>query len=165
MTVVWSGWSPKRGGGGVSQEEEKILVNRVGRLGRRSGRLGGGLWGASGGRLGAQFAVRLLPHDVHEILLVLPLPPDEALALARCVLASLSEPTDEAQPVDKKHELRAVVGSGALDLNPAVVTLQLLATTSASTTIRVRGVAKEGLIRQRAGREAAERVAARLQAG
>jgi hypothetical protein len=43
--------------------------------------------------------------------------------------------------------------------------LQLLATTSASTTIRVRGVAKEGLIRQRAGRRAAERVAARLRAG
>jgi hypothetical protein len=52
-----------------------------------------------------------------------------------------------------------------LNLNPAVVTLQLLATTSTSTTIRVRGVAKEGLIRQRAGRKAAERVAARLRAG
>jgi hypothetical protein len=149
----------------VSQEEEEILVNRLGRVGWRSGRLGGGLWGASGGRLGARLAARLLPHDVHEILLVLALPPDEALALARCVLASLGEPADQTWLADEKHELRAVVGSGALNLNPAVVTLQLLSTTSASTTIRVRGVAKEGLIRQRAGRKAAECVAARLRAG
>ena len=145
------------------EEEEEILVNRLGRLGWRSGRLGGGLQAASGGRLGARFAARLLPHDVHEIVLVLALPPD--VALARRVLASLGEPADETRLTDEKHELRAVVGSGALNLNPAVVTLQLLATTSASTTIRVRGVAKEGLIRQRAGREAAERVAARLRAG
>jgi hypothetical protein len=145
-------------------EEEEILVNRLGRLGWRSGRFAGGLWAASGGRLGARFAARLLPEDVHEMLLVLALPPDEALARARRVLASLGEPADETRLADDKHELRAVVGAGALNLNPAVVTLQLLATTMESTTIRVRGVAKEGLIRQRAGRKAAERVAARLRA-
>jgi hypothetical protein len=145
-------------------EEEEILVNRLGRLGWRSGRFAGGLWAASGGRLGARFAARLLPEDVHEMLLVLALPPDEALARARRVLASLGEPADKTRLADDKHELRAVVGAGALNLNPAVVTLQLLATTMESTTIRVRGVAKEGLIRQRAGRKAAERVAARLRA-
>ena len=147
------------------EEEEEILVNRLGRLGWRSGRLAGGLQAASGGRLGARFAARLLPEDVHEVLLVLALPADEALALARRVLASPGEPANETRLAEDKHELRAVVGSGLLNLNPAVVTLQLLATTSASTTIRVRGVAKEGLIRQRAGRKAAERVAARLRAG
>ena len=51
-------------------EEEEILVNRLGRLGWRSGRFAGGLWAASGGRLGARFAARLLPEDVHEMLLV-----------------------------------------------------------------------------------------------
>jgi hypothetical protein len=145
-------------------EEEEILVNRLGRLGWRSGRLTGGLSGARGGRLGARFAARLLPEDVHEIELILALPPDEALALAGWVLCSVGEPVDETRFAEDRHELRAVVGSGALNLNPALVTLQLVATTSASTTIRVRGVAKEGLIRQRAGRKAAERVAARLRA-
>jgi 3-polyprenyl-4-hydroxybenzoate decarboxylase len=144
-------------------EEEEILANRLGRLGWRSGRLTGGLHGASGGRLGARLAARLLPEDVHEIELVLALPADEALARARWVLSSLGEPVDET-PLADQHELRAVVGSGALSLNPAVVTLQLVATTSASTAIWVRGVAKEGLIRQRAGRTAAERVAAHLRA-
>jgi hypothetical protein len=148
----------------VPDDEEEILVNRLGRLGWRSGRLTGGLSSARGGRLGARLAARLLPEDVHELELVLALPPDEALALAGWVLSSLGEPVDETRVADDKHELRAVVGSGALNLNPAIVTLQLVATTSASTTIRVRGVAKEGLIRQRAGRKAAERVAARLRA-
>ena len=142
-------------------EEEKILLNRLGRLGWRSGRLAGGLRGASGGRLGARLAARLLPADVHEIELVLVLPSDEALARARSVLFSLGEPVDEFADT---HELCTVVGSGSPNLNPAAVTLQLVATTPASTTLRVRGVAKEGLIRQRAGRKAAERVAARLRA-
>lgn len=145
-------------------EEEEILVNRLGRLGWRSGRLTGELLAARGGRLGARLAARLLPEDVHVIELVLALPPDEALALAGRVLSSLGEPVDETRIGDDMHELRAVVGSGALNLNPAIVTLRLVATTSTSTTIWVRGMAKEGLIRQRAGRKAAERVAAYLQA-
>jgi hypothetical protein len=144
-------------------EEEEILLNRLGRLGWRSGRLTGGPRGASGGRLGARLGARLLPEDVHEIELVLVLPLDEALLLARSVLSSLGEPVDGIQLADT-HQVRAVVRSGALNLNPTVVTLQLVATASASTTIRVRGVAKEGLIRQRAGHKAAECVAARLRA-
>jgi hypothetical protein len=146
----------------VSREEEEILADRLGKLAWRTGRLIGGPSSASGGRLGARLAARLLPENVHEIELVLPLPPDEALGLARSVLAVLGEPVDETRLSDDKYELRAVVGSGALNLNPAVVTLQLVATTPASTTIRVRGVAKEGLIPQRAGRKAAERVSACL---
>jgi hypothetical protein len=148
----------------VSREEEEILTDRLGRLAWRSGRLIGGLSSAVGGRLGARLAARLLPENVHEIELVLPLPPDEALALARRVVASLGEPVDATRLADDKYELRTVVGSGALNLNPAVVTVQLVATTPGSTTIRVRGVAKEGLIRQRAGRKAAERVTAWLRA-
>ena len=148
----------------MPDDEEEILVNRLGRVGWRSGRIGGGLPGASGGRLGARLAARLLPEDVHEIELVLALPPAEALALAGWVLSSLGEPVDETRLTEYKHELRALIKAGVLNLNPAIVTLQLDVTTSASTTIRVRGVAKEGLIRQRAGRMAAERVAARLRA-
>ncbi len=148
----------------MSGEEEEILADRLGRLAWRTGRLIGGLSSATGGRLGARLAARLLPENVHEIVLVLPLPRDEALALAQWILASLGEPVDETRLSDDKYQLRAVVGSGALNLNPAVVTVQLVASTPASTTIRVRGVAKEGLIPQRAGRKAAERVSACLQA-
>ena len=137
-------------------------MDQLGRLAWHSGRLIGGPWTAGGGRLGARLAARLLPENVHEIELVLPLPPDEALALAGRVLASVGEPVDETRIADDKHQLRAVVGSGSLNLNPAVVTLQLVATAPISTRIRVRGVAKEGLIPQRAGRKAAERVAEAL---
>jgi hypothetical protein len=146
----------------VSGEEEEILADQLGRLAWRTGRLIGGRSSASGGRLGARLAARLLPENVHEIELVLPLKPDEALTLAQSILASFGEQVDETRLADDRYQLRTVVGSGALKLNPAVVTLQLIATTPASTTIRVRGVAKEGLIPQRAGRKAAERVTACL---
>jgi hypothetical protein len=148
----------------VSGEEEEILVERLGRLAWRSGRRIGGLWSASGGRAGARLGARLLRNDVHRIELVVSLPPDEALTLAGSVLASLGEPVDETRLADDEYELRAVVGSGALNLNPALVTLQLVARTPTSTTFCVRGVAKEGLIPQRAGRKAAERVVAALTA-
>ena len=148
----------------MSREEEEILTDRLGRLAWRSGRLIGGLSSAVGGRLGARLAARLLPENVHEIELVLLLPPDQALALARWVVASLGEPVEATRLADDKYELRTVVGSGALNFNPAVVTVQLVATTPGSTTVRVRGVAKEGLIPQRAGRKAAERVTACLRA-
>lgn len=148
----------------MSEEEEKILVDRLGRLAWRWGRRFGGLSNASGGRLGARLAARLLPENVHEIELSLPLPPNDALPFAARVLASLGEPLDETRIAEDMYELRAVLGSGVLNLNPAVVTLQLVATTPSSTTVRVRGVAKEGLIPQRAGRKAAERVAAALHA-
>jgi hypothetical protein len=142
-------------GGDVSREEDEILVERLGRLGGRGG--------FRGGRLGARLAARLLPVDVHEVELSLPLPPDDALAHARATLAALGRPVDETALADDRHELRAVVGAGALDANPAVVTLVLVATSRAETAVHVRGAAKEGLVRQHAGREAALRVAAALQ--
>ena len=145
----------------MSGDEERILIDRLGRLAWRWGRLFGN---AGGGRLGARLAARLLPENIHEIDLVLALPPDDALAMARLVLASLGEPVDDNRLAPDEYELRAVLGSGALNVNPAVVTLRLVATSWASTRIRVRGVAKEGLIPQRAGRQAAERVAAALRA-
>ncbi len=55
--------------------------------------------------------------------------------------------------------LRTVVGAGAMGLNPAVVTVTIAGKGPSPTTVHIRGAAKEGLIKQRAGREAAERVA------
>ena len=62
----------------MSREEERILIDRLGRLAWRWGRhIGNG----SGGRQGAHLAARLLPENVHEIELVLASPPDGAAAL------------------------------------------------------------------------------------
>jgi hypothetical protein len=53
---------------------------------------------------------------------------------------------------------RTVVGAGCLSMNPALVTVRV----GPDGQILVRGVAKEGLIKQRAGQAAAERVAGKL---
>jgi hypothetical protein len=57
-----------------------------------------------------------------------------------------------------------MVGSGSMNLNPTVVTVTLTEAGPSTIAAQIRGVAKEGLIKQRAGRKAAERVAGLLQA-
>lgn len=53
--------------------------------------------------------------------------------------------------------LQAVMGAGTMNLNPAVVTVTLSEHDGRAIAV-VRGAAKEGLIRQRAGEKAARRV-------
>jgi hypothetical protein len=59
--------------------------------------------------------------------------------------------------------VRGVLGAGAMNLNPAVVTVTMTSAGQGATMLRIRGAAKEGLIKQRAGEKAAQRVAAHLQ--
>jgi len=56
----------------------------------------------------------------------------------------------------------AVVGSGFMRLNPAVVTVEVIPSADDGTSVVIVGMAKEGLIKQHGGRKAAERIAARL---
>jgi hypothetical protein len=53
------------------------------------------------------------------------------------------------------------VGSGYANLNPAVVTVTIHASEWGSRLV-IRGAAKEGLIKQRAGAKAAKQVAAAM---
>jgi hypothetical protein len=61
--------------------------------------------------------------------------------------------------------VRAVIGAGWLDMNPAVVDAVVEPIDEARSRVTVRGVAKEGLIKQHAGQEAVERVVAELRGG
>ena len=58
--------------------------------------------------------------------------------------------------------LKAVIGSGFLNMNPVVVTVCIHQTLSHQTHITIQGVAKEGLIKQRAGEKAARFIAQRI---
>jgi hypothetical protein len=58
--------------------------------------------------------------------------------------------------------VRGIVGAGTMNLGPAVITVTMPAASAGGTTVRVRGAAKEGLIKQHAGHKAAERLAAAL---
>jgi len=78
-------------------------------------------------------------------------------------LRRLGTPRDDAETTENRATIRALLGSGFLNLNPALVTITVSRRDETTTEVTIRGVAKEGLIKQRAGQKAAERVAAALQ--
>jgi hypothetical protein len=62
---------------------------------------------------------------------------------------------------DSDTQVIGIVGSGYANLNPAVVTVTIHASEWGSRLV-IRGAAKEGLIKQRAGAKAAKQVAAAM---
>jgi hypothetical protein len=107
-------------------------------------------------------ASRHLKKNVLEIDLALGLPPAAAAERARQVLGELGRELDvRADGETASSQVVGIVGAGAGNLNPAVVTVTIRTADQGSTLV-VRGAAKEGLIKQRAGEAAARRVAEAL---
>ena len=74
------------------------------------------------------------------------------------LLGSIGRVAAQTGPGDGKVLVCGVVGSGAMNLNPAVITVTLTSATDGCTVVHIRGAAKEGLIKQRAGEKAAKRL-------
>lgn len=137
----------------VTDDEDLILAQALGAVGATGG--------GSGGRRGAAFAARRLKKNVHEVELSLGLSPSEAAARAADVLLRLGTPvrTAGAEPPAGARVVRALVGGGFGNMNPVLVTVTLTGAGPQATAVRVRGAAKEGLIKQRAGEKTARQVA------
>jgi hypothetical protein len=107
-------------------------------------------------------ASRHLRKSVLEIDLALAMPPAAAAKRTRQVLGELGRELDirdEGETADS--QLVGIVAAGVGNLNPAVVTVTIRPADEGSKLV-VRGAAKEGLIKQRAGEAAAKRVAEAL---
>lgn len=90
------------------------------------------------------------------------MPPTAAADRAREVISEHGDVLDlESNSEDPGTQIVGILGSGAANLNPAVVTVTIRASADGSRLV-IRGVAKEGLIKQRAGEKAAKRVAAAM---
>lgn len=133
----------------VTAEESQLLVQGM-----------AAVFGGAIGR-GAVIAAKRMRANVFETDVALPMPVEQAAARVRSLLEELGGLLDE-ESSGGGHRVRGMMGAGSMNLNPTVVTVTLTETGSAATAARIRGVAKEGLIKQRAGQKAAERVAARL---
>ncbi|MFF7331681.1 hypothetical protein [Streptomyces sp. NPDC008150] len=144
----------------MRQSEGQILAEELAALG-----------GASGGtgRLVGVVA-KLMRNNVHEIDLRLPLPFDDAVGVVSDVLGAAGHPV-ETPPVGSAsggdesqgdRTIRVVADGGAGGLNPVVVTARVLGADEGSSEVWLRGAAKEGLIKQRAGEEVVVRLAALL---
>lgn len=115
-------------------------------LARELGRLGGH---------GARWVSRFLPTNIGEDALRCPCSPDVARRVLESVLSQLGE--IEPEPLGGPDSISAVVGSGYGGLNPALVTASVDEKDS-GCEILIRAVAKEGLIKQRGGEQAAAQV-------
>jgi hypothetical protein len=103
-----------------------------------------------------------LRKSVLEVDLTLDLPPAAAAERTRQVLGELGRELgvrDDGETADS--QVVGIVGAGAGNLNPAVVTVTIRPAGQGSKLV-VRGAAKEGLIKQHAGDKAARRVAEAL---
>jgi hypothetical protein len=126
----------------TESDEDALLARAVGGLGA-----------------GAATAAPHLRKSVKEINLTMHLPPGQVAARARQVIADLGALVQRGNDAHGGAvRVVGIIGAGALNMNPAVVTVVIRPAGPESSVI-VRGAAKEGLIKQRAGQDAARRVA------
>lgn len=122
-------------------DEDEVLVSQLSQLGGR----------------GAAWTARRLRKDVYELEKSLAAPLDEAFASVANLLDSIGMVVARTDPADGKAVVCAVVGSGAMNLNPVVLTVTMTSIAEGGTVLQIRGAAKEGLIKQHAGEKAAKR--------
>jgi hypothetical protein len=140
----------------MTDSDDDILTGEIGKLGRKLPGLTG-----LGASIGAQFAARFLPTETFTEKLVLKLTPEQALKLAFSMLAKLGKMQIEHNEPPYPF-LKAVIGSGFLNLNPAIVYLEILKRDAAGCEITITAAAKEGLIKQRTAAKAVQRVISAL---
>ena len=115
--------------------EDEILARELGRL----------------GGIGAKLVARLLATNVGERQVTILARQDQVHAAIRQTFgASIEDEPSEGM-------IRVHVGAGKMNLNPALITFALASGLENHTTVRVRGAAKEGWVKQRAGEQAADR--------
>jgi hypothetical protein len=99
--------------------------------------------------------------NIHEESLSLDESPGQALADVREALQQHGHLHSENTLDDGTTMVRGIVGSGTWNMNPAVVTATVH-DSEGETLLVVRGVAREGVVKQRAGQQAVERILAVL---
>ncbi len=140
----------------MSFDDDELLIQALGNL---AGRV------SPGGRRGAERGARGLRKDVFEVELVVSMSPQAAADRAEEVISEQGSVVDlEGAGRDPGTQVVGIVGSGVGNLNPAVVTVTIRACSEGSQLV-IRGVAKEGLVKQRAGEKAAKRIAAAMASG
>ena len=140
----------------MSFDEDELLIRALGNLGGQV---------SPGGRRGAERGARGLRKDVFEVELVVSMSPQAAADRAGEVISEQGSVVDlEGTGGDPGTQVVGIVGSGVGNLNPAVVIVTIRASSEGSRLV-IRGVAKEGLIKQRGGEKAAKRIAGAIASG
>lgn len=136
----------------VIDDEDQILTAALGALGASGS--------GPGGRRGAMFAAKRLKKNVYETDLALAMSVEAATKHAEGILAQVGRMLEApGTHLAGARVLRAMVGGGLGNMNPVLITVGLTGDGPERTAVSVRGAAKEGLIKQRAGEKTAKRIA------
>lgn len=118
------------------------------------------LGGASAG-----WVARLLPNNEYELTTDVDVSERVILDSAERLLAAEGTLCPDITEAIGTPSVAAIVGSGALDLNPTIVAVEVSSLGENRCRVRVLGIAKEGLIKQRGAEKAVKRFADQLLAG
>jgi hypothetical protein len=150
-------------------KEDDLLARELGKAGASGGAFASfgnpvtGIPSAAGGYLGASLAARFLPTERHQLELDLHADPQTVLRKAYALLSSAGRVSDSREvSASPNPGISGVVGSGFLNMNPAVVHMEIVAIESGRCRVLLTGAAKEGLIKQRTAEKAVNRLAAAL---
>ena len=122
-------------------EEVELMIDGLGRI----------------GGFGARFMARLLPTNIHEISVILDGDPQAVCKRAVNLVTKDGDLVAQRQPSPGVLEVRGLIGAGTARLNPTVVTVRVSGRHGGGSRVQVRAVAKEGLVKQHAGKKTATR--------
>jgi hypothetical protein len=118
-----------------------------------------GAWaGRFGGRFGARFGARFVKPQTAETTVEVQCDPDTARERARALIAGSGEVIDDPNAFGD-GSVWGIVPSGLKNMSPALVRVQAEVAGSGTSRVHIRATAQEGLITQRVGAEAADRIA------
>jgi hypothetical protein len=137
----------------VTLDEDELLAGALGAL--------GGQVAGPAARYRVERVARRLRKNVLELEAEVDFRPSAAMARVQQVLAERGRFLGSEDAVGPAQRCVGVVWSGIANLNPAIITVTIRPVGYA-TMLLVRGAAKEGLIKQRAGEKAAREIAAAL---
>jgi len=154
----------------MSKNDDDILAQEIGKAGELGGKLGGlfssgsavGNIAGLGGSFGATFAAKFLPTEIIMEKLPLKIPPERALKFGFSVLTKLGALQSDDENKPPYPLLKAVVKSGFLNMNPAVVYFEILDGDPTACEVTITAAAKEGLIKQHTAENAVRRVVTML---
>ncbi len=151
----------------MPNSDDDILSRELGKTAEFGAKLGGILSGVeeavgTAASFGAQFTAKYLPTESFAEKVALKITPEKALKLGFSVLTKLGKLQTEEDVKAPYPLLKAVIGSGFLNMNPAVVYLEILEADSTSCVVTITAAAKEGLIKQHTAAKAVQRVVSGL---
>lgn len=141
-------------------KDDDLLARELGKLGAFGGALGDALGGSIGGYLGASLTARFLPTERYQI--ELKLRADQRLVLTKVYdfFTRNGRVIDsEEQQASPYPTISGLVGSGFLNMNPAIVHAEIMGIDGPTCRVVLTGAAKEGAIKQHAAEIAVNRLA------